>query len=37
MLSGYRIALYSYNKEASEGFADFDYLRMCFRENENLQ
>lgn len=26
--SGYRIALYSYNMEASQGFADFDYLRM---------
>lgn len=26
--SGYRIALYSYNTEESQGYADFDYLRM---------
>lgn len=26
--SGYRIALYSYNEKESDGYADFDYLRM---------
>ena len=26
--SGYRIALFSYNTKASDGYADFDYLKM---------